>query len=63
MRRVLLAKSLEGAGIPLDAVGEAIKQGALSLHFLDAEAYERFVGLCDETFQQVSERTGIPLDC
>ncbi|HJX07059.1 MAG TPA: adenylate/guanylate cyclase domain-containing protein [Actinomycetota bacterium] len=62
VRRALTARSLEGAGIPLDTLGDAMKRGALNLNFLDSEAYERFAGLCDETFRQVSERTGIPVE-
>ncbi len=62
VRRVLMAKSLEGAGIPLDAVAAATQRGALSLAFLDAESYERFAALSGETFSQVSRRTGIPLE-
>jgi adenylate cyclase len=62
VRRVLMATSLEGAGIPLDAVAAAVRRGALSLDFMDAEAFERFAALSDETFRQVSERTGIPLE-
>jgi adenylate cyclase len=62
VRRALTAKSLEGAGVPLDVLGAAIQRGALNLNFLDSAAYERFAGLCDETFQQVSERTGVPLE-
>jgi adenylate cyclase len=62
VRRIQLAVSLEGAGIPLDAVGAALANGALSLDFLDTPAYERFVALSSETFQQVSERTGIPIE-
>jgi adenylate cyclase len=62
VRRVLMARSFEDAGIPLDALGEAIRHGALSLDFFDATAYERFAGLTTETFQQVSDRTGIPLE-
>ena len=62
VRRVQLARSLEGAGIPLDAVGAAIQQGTLSLAFLDAEAYERFSALSDQTFREASDRTGIPLE-
>jgi class 3 adenylate cyclase len=61
VRRVLMATSLEGAGIPLDAVADALRRGALSLDFLDAAAYERFAALSGETFREVSERTGIPL--
>jgi adenylate cyclase len=62
VRRVAMVKSLEDAGIPLDGVAAAIARGALSFAFLDAAAYERFAALAPETFRQVSERTGIPLD-
>src|SRR5256714_7404471 len=62
VRRVLMAKSLEDAGIPLDGVAAAIQRGALSLDFLDAASYERFTALAAETFRQVSDRTGIPLE-
>jgi adenylate cyclase len=62
VRRVLMAKSLEDAGIPLEGVGTAIQRGALSLAFLDAASYERFAALAGETFRQVSDRTGIALE-
>jgi len=62
VRRVLMAKSLEDAGIPLEGVAAAIQRGALSLAFLDAASYERFAALAAETFRQVSVRTGIPLE-
>jgi adenylate cyclase len=58
----MMSRSLEDAGIPLDAVGAAVRGGALSLAFFDAAAYERFAALADETFRQVSDRTGIPLE-
>src|SRR5204862_1656992 len=56
------ARSLEGAGIPLDSVADAMRRGALSMKFFDAPAYERFVALAPETFRQVSDRTGIPME-
>ena len=62
VRRVLMAKSLEDAGTPLDGLAAAIQRGALSLDFLDAASYERFTALVPETFRQVSDRTGIPLE-
>jgi class 3 adenylate cyclase len=62
VRRVLMARSLEDAGIPLDGVAAAIQRGVLSLGFFDADEYERFAGLASETFRQVSDRTGIPLE-
>lgn len=62
VRRVLMARSFEDAGIPLDDVAAAFRRGDLSLDFLDAASYERFAPLAVETFQQVSDRTGIPLE-
>jgi adenylate cyclase len=62
VRRVLMARSLEDAGIPLDEVVAAIHHGALSLAFADAAGFERFAGLAAETFRQVTDRTGIPLE-
>jgi adenylate cyclase len=57
-----MAKSLEDAGIPLEGVAAGISSGALSLSFFDAASYERFAALGSETFRQVSDRTGIPLE-
>lgn len=62
VRRAMLVRSLEDGGIPLEGMAAAMARGAVSLRFLDAKAYERFAGLAPETFAQVSERTGIPLD-
>ena len=62
VRRVIMARTLEGAGIPLDGVADAIRRGALGLDFLDGQSYERFAALAEETFRQVSERTGIPFE-
>ena len=62
VRRALTTRSLENAGISVDVFADAMRSGALNLDFLDSEAYERFSGLCDETFQQVSDRTGIPVE-
>jgi class 3 adenylate cyclase len=62
VRRVMMAKSLEDAGIPLRDVADAIQRGALSLDFLDAASYERVAPLAAESFHQVTDRTGIPLE-
>jgi adenylate cyclase len=43
-------------------VAAAVHRGDISLAFLDAASYERFAALAAETFLQVSERTGIPLE-
>jgi adenylate cyclase len=55
-------QSLEQAGVPLDGIAAAIRDGALSFSFLDVPAYDRFTGLSGTTFQQLSAQTGIPLE-
>lgn len=62
VRRVLLVKSLDDAGLPLDGIGAAIRRGAVSLDFMDGSEYERFAPLAPETFRQIAARTGVPLE-
>jgi adenylate cyclase len=54
--------SLERAGVPLEGMAAAVRDGALSFSFLDVGAYDRFAGLSGTTFQQLSAQTGIPLE-
>jgi hypothetical protein len=53
---------LERAGVPLDGMAAAVRDGALSFTYLDASAFDRFAGLSDTTFNELSARTGIPLE-
>jgi adenylate cyclase len=62
VRRAELAQSLKAAGVPLEGLAEALGRGAISLDFLDAPVYDRFSALGDVTFQQQSDRTGVPLN-
>jgi adenylate cyclase len=55
-------QSLERAGVPLDGIAAAIRDGVLSFSFMDVAAYDRFAGLSGTTFQQLSAQTGIPLE-
>jgi adenylate cyclase len=55
-------QSLERAGVPLEGVAAAIRDGALSFSFLDVGAYDRFAGLSGTTFQELSAQTGISLE-
>jgi adenylate cyclase len=55
-------QSLERAGVPLEGLAAAVRDGALSFSFLDVTAFDRFAGLSATTFQQLSARTGIPLE-
>jgi adenylate cyclase len=55
-------QGLERAGVPLEGLAAAVRDGALSFSFLDVAAYDRFAGLSGTTFRQLSARTGIPLE-
>jgi adenylate cyclase len=62
VRRARWVHSFEEAGVPLDGMAAAVRDGALSFSFLDATAFDRFAGLSGATFHELSARTGIPLD-
>jgi adenylate cyclase len=55
-------RSLEQAGVPLDGMAAAVRDGALSFSYLDMSAFDRFAGLSSTTFQRLSDETGIPFD-
>ena len=62
LRRAALVKSLAASGIPLEGLGAAIRDGTVSLDFLDAPAYERFSALSGLSFFELAERTGVPVE-
>ncbi len=62
LRRAALVKSLTASGIPLEGLGAAIRNGQVSLDFLDAPAFERFSAHSGATFAEVAERTGAPIE-
>ena len=55
-------RSLERAGVPLDGMAAAVRDGALSFSYLDMSAFDRFAGLSSTTFQRLSDETGIPFE-
>jgi adenylate cyclase len=61
-RRARLCRGLEGAGLPIEALVEALDRGELSFAFLDLPVYDRFSALTPRTFKDVSQEEGIPLD-
>jgi adenylate cyclase len=62
VRRARWVRSLERAGVPLEGMADAVRQGTLSFSFLDVAAFDRFALLNDTTFRELSERTGVPLE-
>jgi adenylate cyclase len=62
VRRTHWVLGLERAGVPVEGMGAAVRDGALSFSFLDASAFDRFAGLSGTTFRELSARTGIPLE-
>jgi adenylate cyclase len=62
IRKVQVLRTLAEAGIKPEHVAEGLRNAGLSLAFLESPVYERFATLGDETFRELSQRTGLPLD-
>ncbi|HEX3201619.1 MAG TPA: hypothetical protein VHW42_06770, partial [Actinomycetes bacterium] len=45
--RARWVQSLERAGVPLEGLAAAVRDGVLSFSFLDVAAYDQFAGLSD----------------
>src|SRR4029453_17917234 len=62
VRRARWVQSFERAGVPLEGLAAAVRDGTLSFSYLNATAFDRFAGVSETTFRELSERTGVPLD-
>jgi adenylate cyclase len=62
VRRARIIEAVFEAGMPLEALAEGFRRGVLNLEFVDSPEYDRFPQLSEETFGQVSERTGVPFN-
>jgi adenylate cyclase len=62
VRRARWVQSFGEAGVPVEALAAAVRDGSLSLSYLDAAAFDRFTGMSGTTFREVSERAGVPMD-
>jgi len=63
IRRIRLVRSLEVAGVPLEGIAAAVREGTLSFTYMDSAAFdERFAALSQTTFRELSEKTGVPLE-
>jgi adenylate cyclase len=62
VRKVRLAVACERAGLPMDAIAAAVREGRLSFAFLEGTAYRRWALRSARTYRQVSQETGVPLE-
>lgn len=62
VRRIAIVDSMCRAGLPLDGISAGLERGLLTLDFVDQPEYRRFALLTEETFDDVSRRTGVPLE-
>ena len=62
VRRVRIVQTLEGAGLPLAGLGEAVRSGVISLGFIDSPSYDRWGSFSETTFQALSEEMGVPVE-
>lgn len=61
IRKIGLVRDLSAAGLPLEALAAEIKTGRLALDFLDNPAFDMFSALSNQTFEDLSASTGIPI--
>lgn len=61
IRKIGLVRDLSAAGLPMNALAAELKNGRLSLGFMDNAAFDMFAALTDQTFEDLSASTGIPL--
>jgi adenylate cyclase len=60
--KVRLAAACERAGLPMEGIASAIRAGRLSFTFLEAAPFRRWAVRSGQTYRQVSQDTGIPLE-
>jgi class 3 adenylate cyclase len=62
VRRVRVVEALGGAGLSLDGLAQAMREGLMTLDFVEQPAYSRYDSLTDWTFREISETRGLPLE-
>ena len=62
LRRVRLVRGLEEGGLPLEGMGSAVRNGDLSLGFLDLPAWDWFGVPVGKTYRELSAETGLSLE-
>jgi adenylate cyclase len=60
-RAARIVRDLELAGLPLDGIAAAVREGFISFEIFDADVYDRVAPLSGQSFRDVAELEGIPL--
>ncbi|HTE69851.1 MAG TPA: adenylate/guanylate cyclase domain-containing protein [Actinomycetes bacterium] len=61
-QKVRLATACEQAGLPMEGIASAVRDGRLSFAFLEAAPFRRWAVRSPRTYRQVSQETGVPLE-
>jgi class 3 adenylate cyclase len=62
IRRVQVVQALERSEMPVEHVGRLIREGSMSLDFIDTAGDQVFTALSDTTFAELSARTEVPVE-
>jgi adenylate cyclase len=62
LRRVRLVRSLEEGGLPLEGIGTIVRNGDLSLDFLDLISWDWYGGFLGKTHRDLGVETGVSLE-
>jgi adenylate cyclase len=62
VRRVRLIRGMEQGGLPLEGIAAAVRNGDLSLAFLDLPSWDWYGGFSGKTYGEVSAEVGIGVE-
>ena len=62
IRRIQIVALLVESGLDIESIASVVGRSGFSIGFIDQAGYGVFSALADVTFEQLSQRTGIPLD-
>jgi adenylate cyclase len=62
IRRIQIVALLVESGLDIQSIARVVGTRGFSIGFIDQAGYDVFSALADVTFEQLSQRTGIPVD-
>jgi class 3 adenylate cyclase len=61
-RRIRLVRGMEEGGLPLEGIATAVRDGELTLDFLDLPSWDWYGGFIGKTYAEVSAEEGVDLE-